>query len=77
MLDALLKAVYADNNGYTVWLCFDNDTPPPTLDDNKKLTELTKAFLNGESVKPDGSTPNTCVSQHRKVGETHRVVTKK
>jgi hypothetical protein len=39
MTDTLLKAVYASNNGYTVWLCFDDDTPFPTLDDTKKIAD--------------------------------------
>ena len=59
MIDALLRAVFAKNNGYTVWLCFDDDTPPPTLDDLRKVEEITKDFLKKKGVKPNGSTPNT------------------
>ena len=60
MIDTLLRAVFAANNGYTVWLCFDDNTQPPTLDDLKKIEELTKDFLKEKGVKPIGSTPNTC-----------------
>jgi len=59
MIDTLLRAVYATNNGYTVWLCFDDNTPPPTLDDNKKIAELIKDFLKEKGVKHGGSAPNT------------------
>ena len=59
----LLQAVYAANNGYTVWLCFDDDTPPPTLDGLKRVNELTKDFLKRQKKSAESyasSTPNTC-----------------
>jgi hypothetical protein len=59
MIDTLLKAVYASNNGYTVWLCFDDDTPFPTLDDTKKIAELTRDFIKAKGAKPlASSTPD-------------------
>ncbi len=60
MIDTLLKAVYASNNGYTVWLCFDDDTPFPTLDDVKKIAELTNDFIKKGAKPNEGSTPDTC-----------------
>ena len=40
---------------------FDDNTQPPTLDDVKRIAELTKDFIKAKDAKPGrGSTPDTC-----------------